>query len=220
MLVYILKHDVLVRLRKEKALSQKAAAKKAGITLRTWQNAEHGRRVRSDTAGRIARALEVPLSEIIERDDNSKFSNNTQQSKDAYKNCLLRIAELIDDELGQSIDRLDQSIDRIIHMWFQDGEKSLAKYPGLPQHPEYVYRLNGDWKGWIKFLNISPDDKEYETYQRIGEIENRAFRIVRIILDEQIRRLRDKVETGEITMEVGLEIVTCAMNKEGNDLPK
>lgn len=112
MLVYILKHDVLVKLRKEKAWSQRKAAEQAEITLRTWQNAEHRKRVSSETTKLIAKALEVLPSEItdtIEIVDNNKSSNNTQQSKDAYENFLINTAQ---DAHGAIVNSLNHHLSR------------------------------------------------------------------------------------------------------------
>ena len=106
-------------------------------------------------------------------------------------------------------DRTDNFIEQTIDTWFKEGHKSLPNDSTMPLHPEYVYRLTRDWRGWIHFLDISPDSQEYQIHQRIDEMENRAFRILDIIFEYQMRKLSEKVDDGHVSKEHGVEIVTC-----------
>ena len=51
----------------EKQLNYKQLATAAGVTERTLQAARSGREIRTDTAGRIAAALDLSINEIIKK---------------------------------------------------------------------------------------------------------------------------------------------------------
>ncbi|ELB2267501.1 helix-turn-helix transcriptional regulator [Vibrio parahaemolyticus] len=62
----------LKRLRTERNMRQELVAKAAGISTRTYMDYENGKNEpKVSTAKKIAEALEVPLSELLEEDNNS-----------------------------------------------------------------------------------------------------------------------------------------------------
>ena len=57
--------------------------------------------------------------------------------------------------------------------WNQNPESEMYK---LPEHPEFVYRLSGEWTGWNKFLGLNQREKSYiENVQQDG-LEDLAWK--------------------------------------------
>ena len=54
----------------DKQMNYKQLAAAAGVNQKTIHAARSGAEIRTDTAGRIAAALGIPITEIIERADN------------------------------------------------------------------------------------------------------------------------------------------------------
>jgi len=127
------------------------------------------------------------------------------------------IASALEVDLEELIADDSEALEPIVDAWFRDGDRSVPDHPGLPQHPEYVYRLSGDWQGWNGFLGVDPGAPEYAHHERIDAIEDRAFRLVSIVLGHQMRRLRRRVESGDIDEDIGLEIISCARSQDHLD---
>ena len=141
------------------------------------------------------------------------LSTRTIIRAEQSKNIAFETAGAIAAVLGLAIpdlidDNTDQAIGNIIESWFAKGTQAHSTHPHLPLHPEFIYRLSGEWRGWNDFLGIDTDDQEFDTHRRIDEVEDRAFLLVSIVLKHQKRRLQRKVESAEIDMAVGMEILT------------
>ena len=62
----------------------------------------------------------------------------------------------------------------------QNGKK-------IPKHPEVLYTLTGDWKGWNDFLNISITDPEFSENVISDENDKDLFRgLVVYILENEV----------------------------------
>lgn len=59
-----LKSERLIQWRIDNKLTQQKAAKRAGVSLPTYQNAEYGRALQLVKASKIAEAVKVPLAEL------------------------------------------------------------------------------------------------------------------------------------------------------------
>ena len=63
---------------------------------------------------------------------------------------------------------------KILNMWEEFGEESgWFGNPDIPRHPEFIYRISGDWCGWSHFIG-SPNSEE--NYTR-DIVENLAWEI-------------------------------------------
>lgn len=108
---------------------------------------------------------------------------------------------------GSDESEMDE-IAKVIHAWMTEGDMDHPEH-GIPLHPEYVYRLTGDWKGWNHLFNTTPDDQEtYEEHRRLDVLEDRAWGVLVVVLANQRRRAEAKAASGEIDISVAREIIT------------
>jgi hypothetical protein len=70
-----------------------------------------------------------------------------------------------------------QRIEEIIQEWEKEGGDSHPEEPRLPLHPEFFYRISGEWKGWNHFLNTPISSHHYQENLAADEIENKAWLI-------------------------------------------
>lgn len=59
-----LRTTLLLKWRADQELTQKAAARRAGVSTPTYQSAEYGHEIQIVSASRIAKAANVPLSQL------------------------------------------------------------------------------------------------------------------------------------------------------------
>lgn len=52
----------------------------------------------------------------------------------------------------------------------------------MPVHPELVYRLGGEWKGWNHFLGTDGNAPEADTHRRIDALEDHLFELVGTVM--------------------------------------
>lgn len=69
-----------------------------------------------------------------------------------------------------------EKILQIISQWREKGYESVNGADDIPCHPEFVFRLSSQWRGWNDFLNIDESDEWYEGYIVRDLIENCAFK--------------------------------------------
>ena len=166
------------------------------------------RKKKGKTIRDFAAACELSERTIIRAENSENIHLDTAQIIAA--NLDVQVIDLIEDDS-------DQPIINMMSMWLQEGGVPASVRSDMPSHPEYVYRLSGDWKGWNHFLDLNHDDPEYKEYYeahlRMDRLEDRTFRLMSIVFKYQMEKLREKVESGEIDERVGLEIITCAMRQ-------
>ena len=128
---------------------------KGGVSGITYRRAEYGSPVFVKTARIIAAAFGVPFEELI-------LSSRSPDPRLTELDCFLANVRLI------------------IQTWLKEGHDGK---PGeLPAHPEFVYRLTDEWKGWNDFFGIPPHQREKENlFQDI--FEDCAFRIVKSMVE-------------------------------------
>ena len=63
----------------------------------------------------------------------------------------------------------------------------------LPAHPEFVYRLSGEWKGWNDFLSVTPDQPHWKENLTSDISEECAFHILHSVAE--LRRQMAPVES-------------------------
>ena len=121
-----------------------------GVSGITYRRAEQGCPVFVKTARIIAAAFGVPLEELILKSGPDPRLNDVD--------CFLANVRLI------------------IQTWLKEGHDGK---PGeLPTHPEFVYRLTGEWKSWNHFFGISSDQPEGKENLFHDIFEDCGFRIV------------------------------------------
>ena len=122
------------------------------ISEATYRRAESGHPVFVKTARNIATVLDIPFEELVLRSD-----------------IRAMLGEL-EDFLGNA--------KSIIKTWLKEG------YDGadgkLPAHPEFMFRLSGEWKGWNVFLDVTPDGPEWKENRYCDIFEEAAFRILEV----------------------------------------
>lgn len=70
----------------------------------------------------------------------------------------------------------EDSILKKIGEWVSYGNETLDDPQGFPRHPEYVYRLSREWKGWSHFLGVQQDAPSYEENLQADTVEDQAFK--------------------------------------------
>jgi hypothetical protein len=69
-----------------------------------------------------------------------------------------------------------KSIDEVISEWKAHGEDTFdADGIIMPAHPEYVFRLTGEWTGWNDVCGVQEGDEQYEYNLAVDAIENAAW---------------------------------------------
>ena len=63
----------------------------------------------------------------------------------------------------------------IVHEWQTLGFSSNPSNVLVYKHPEFIFRLSGDWKGWNDFLNIKLGSPHYAENEQADLIENLAW---------------------------------------------
>ena len=70
--------------------------------------------------------------------------------------------------------------------WLTEGNMSRP-VPGLkvnfPMHPELIYRISNDWKGWNKFLNTPSDLPDFYRHNQLDVIEDHVFELVEFVFN-------------------------------------
>ena len=64
--------------------------------------------------------------------------------------------------------------DRLLE-WLTNGDEFAPN--GMPAHPELVYRLTGDWRGWAYFLGDSASLPDCSDSDRVDEAAYHQFLI-------------------------------------------
>ena len=74
---------------------------------------------------------------------------------------------------------LESQISEVMRIWQDEGNSPHTdpdmRAQNLPLHPEYLYRLSGEWTGWNAFLGVMPDDDSYAENAYLDSIEDLAF---------------------------------------------
>lgn len=71
----------------------------------------------------------------------------------------------------------EKKIEEILSEWRNHGEETLKQAVGMPRHPEYIYRLTGDWQGWNHMFGVLPEDVvNYRQNLEQDRLEDEAFR--------------------------------------------
>ncbi len=131
-------------------IAEQTKGSKGGASEITYRRAEQGRPVFVKTARIIAAAFGIPFEELI-------LSSNP-------------------DPRLNDVDRFLANVRLIIQTWLKEGRDGK---PGeVPAHPEFEYRLTGEWKGWNHFYGVSPDQPDWKENRFYEIFEDSAFRIV------------------------------------------
>ena len=73
-----------------------------------------------------------------------------------------------------------------INNWIISGVESNN---GIPTHPEFFYRITGDWTTWGDFLGHQSDENTYN-----DKVEDEAFAILSIIKDLEVIGMTEAVQ--------------------------
>ena len=71
---------------------------------------------------------------------------------------------------------------KILNSWRVEGKNEAPTAPGIPSHPEFIYRLpefGSSWKGWNHLLGVNKnsDPESYEKNLKQDNIDEFAFKI-------------------------------------------
>ena len=99
-----------------------------GISEATYRRAENGRPVFVKSARIIAEGFEIPFEKLV-----------------LQGNFHVPLGE---------VDRFLAKVRLVIHTWLREGYDGVDG--SLPEHPEFVYRLEGEWKGRNAFYGVAP----------------------------------------------------------------
>lgn len=67
------------------------------------------------------------------------------------------------------------TIRRLVTTWIIEGEKTTLFDAKMPLHPEFVYRLSGEWVGWNAFLGVQTGDPHYDENAERDRVETTAW---------------------------------------------
>lgn len=70
----------------------------------------------------------------------------------------------------------DELISEVIGEWAADGHRASPE--GMPHHPELVYRISGDWKGWNDFFDVPEDHESYAENRAQDALEDDVFALL------------------------------------------
>ena len=145
---------------------EKVKGYNGGVSESTYRRAEGGHAVFIKTARVIAAAFDILIEELI-------VNSNLQPP-------------LAD------VDRFLPEVRLIIRTWLNEG------YDGMdtesPAHPEFLFRLSGEWKGWNDFLGVTRDKPEWKEYQSKDVYEECAFGVVEgLVALERLKELDESV---------------------------
>tara|TARA_B100001540_G_C15262207_1_gene397551 strand:+ start:154 stop:396 length:243 start_codon:yes stop_codon:yes gene_type:complete len=71
---------------------------------------------------------------------------------------------------------VEQQLTEILNIWLSDGN-TMCRNINIPQHPEFIYRKSGDWKGWNDFLGVSPSSVEWNQNKEQDELEDSVWKL-------------------------------------------
>ena len=71
----------------------------------------------------------------------------------------------------------DEKIKNILNDWQAKGNDSNPENPAIPLHPEFHYRLTGEWKGWNDFLGVPQCSSIYKENHTLDLMENKAWEL-------------------------------------------
>lgn len=120
------------------------------ITESTYRRGIRGRPLFINNARNIAEAFDLPFEELV---------------VSSHVNPMLTDVESFLDYVRQTI-----------RTWLKEGYDDVDGQ--VPAHPELVYRLSGDWRGWGDFLGLPPDHPQLKEYLVKDIVEQMAFQIV------------------------------------------
>ena len=75
------------------------------------------------------------------------------------------------------------SINKILKIWREHGQD--INDLGWPAHPEFVFRLRGEWKGWAYLLSDQPTPEDIAKNTEQDLVETIAFDRLVAVLGEQ-----------------------------------
>lgn len=125
-----------------------------GVSESTYRRAERGDAVFVKTARIITEAFRIPFEDL--------FVSSYLQPLLAY------------------VDRFLPEVRLIVRTWLSEGYDDLdAKFPA---HPEFLSRLDGEWKGWNHYRSVTPDKPEWKENEMKDIYEDCAFSVATALL--------------------------------------
>ena len=123
-------------------------------------------------------------------DDHPTYENMPKHPEFVYRvskewqgwNIFLNVSEqdpsyLINKKRDQlesvAFNSMKKEIDAVIKAWVDQGKDTNDN--NMPRHPEYVYRLSGEWCGWVDVFNLTEDSPNYAEHKKIDRLEDMAF---------------------------------------------
>lgn len=80
---------------------------------------------------------------------------------------------------GVQIEMVMERAKQIVLEWLT---KDSGFHDELPAHPEFVYRITGDWQGWNHFLDVEVGTTDYDANAREDALEDGLFDVMKMIL--------------------------------------
>ena len=74
----------------------------------------------------------------------------------------------------------EAAVNKIIKNWRHQGQDANDR--GWPAHPELVFRMSGEWKGWNHLLGIDQSNPNYPANDRQDWLEGIAYERVVTVL--------------------------------------
>ena len=63
----------------------------------------------------------------------------------------------------------------VINTWVEHGHEGKRHDPKMPQHPEFIYRKGGGWKGWSHFLGPPSTHRDFRENAASDALEDEAW---------------------------------------------
>lgn len=71
------------------------------------------------------------------------------------------------------VDVSDQAVSEIVKKWQVFGRDINGD---MPKHPEFIFRISGEWKGWNDLVGITDSNSDqYKENEIQDQIEDKAW---------------------------------------------
>ena len=163
----LLDGERIQQFRDQRKWSRKQLAQRVHVGEKVAERAETGQYVRRVEARALATAFDVPLAELLAKDEVKGLKESVLAGK---------LHPLLAD-----VNRFLADVGLIVRTWLNEGHEGMDDK--LPAHPEFVYRLSGEWTGWSDFLGVTPDQAHWKENLTSDISEECAFQVVQSLAE-------------------------------------
>ena len=145
-------------------IAERVKGYNGGVSESTYRRAEGSKSVFIKTARVIAEAFDIPFEELV-------------------------MSSYLQPPLAD-VDRFLAQVRLVLRTWLNEGYDNMdAKSPA---HPEFLLRLDQNWKGWNHYRPVTPDEPEWKKNEMKDIYEDCAFNVAASLLALELLEERDE----------------------------